>query len=116
MVIQMMRKVTATLSLGVVLFSSLPWEVAAAALGDAGIVATEVLTSWDGTATPGDLPLGDACLCLCALCPSSTVGRPSSVTESTAWPRGTSAAVTAVRRDPHAAPAPPRLLRPPRAA
>lgn len=115
-VLRMMRRVTAALLLGVVLFSSLPWEVAAAGLGDGGLVGTAVLSPSDRDATPGDLPLGDACLCLCTLCPSSTVGRPAPVTERVAWPVEPSAAVTDAGADPHAAPDPGRLLRPPRAA
>lgn len=113
---RVMRKVTATLLLGVVLFSSLPWEVAAAGLGDAGPAATAVLVTSDADATSGDVPFGDACLCLCTLCPSSTVGRPTADTDDPAWPVGASVAPAGVRRDAHAAPAPPRLLRPPRAS
>lgn len=113
---RMARRATAALLLGVVLFSSLPWEVAAVGLGEGRPVAAAVLSPSDGDATPGDLPFGDACLCLCTLCPSSTVGRPAPLAECVAWPVEPSAAVTDAGADPHAAPDPGRLLRPPRAA
>lgn len=110
------RRATAALLLSVVLLSSVPWEVAAVASGDAAPNdAALVLGSRTSDVIPEGTPFGEACMCLCTLCPSSTVGRPSATTVLTFQSFAPSAAVIRAASDPHASPASPRLLRPPRA-